>query len=497
MGIKLHIDASTDECHEHKAKVFRKCAFQGEKLKSDLKSEFNQDFSALKAASLDTMTEKLTNRYKPTQNQVLLHYQFHQLKQLPGEKINSYINRVQLHADKCAFKFQNPGCTEKNLIHNSLIRDQMIIGTNMSMLPLDKEHDLPTLISQARKLEVNEEATKLIDGDPPSSSFAISNVESEIFLPAETNKIGKQGGRCSQKFQRRQIQTDPTKPTTTSDKIICCAGCGRNYCDRSSKCIAKNAFCKACGIKGNFSTVCLSTRGEISTFAAINCAVPKQVHTITESPKRMHLSVGHHKIEAIIDTGAEVNILLESEMPSDIKRIFRTPITLQPCGSKIITPKGQITLETTWGTAATNATWVIVDNTDLKGSPSNLLSRKLAKSLGVIDNHNPQHDVRTMTTHNTELQKLQQQVTSDIVSILSNYSPVFDGLGKLKADTVVLHLCPDAKPIIQPPRHIPFHLQQDFTKIIDTMEQEGVIEQHYGLLHGCQIQCSFPNLTED
>lgn len=215
----------------------------------------------------------------------------------------------------------------------------------------------------------------------------------------------------------------------------------------------------------------MSTRGEISTLSAINCATPKQIHTITESPKRTHLSVGHHKIEAIIDTGAEVNILLESEVPSHIKRIFRTPITLQPYGSKIITPKGQITLETTWGNATTNAKWVIVDNTDLKGSPSNLLPCKLTKSLGIISFHNPQHDIRTMTTRNIELQKLQQQVTPDIASILSNYPRVFDGLGKLKADPVVLHLCPDAKPIIQPPRHIPFHLQQDFTKIIDTMEQ--------------------------
>ena len=132
------------------------CAFQGEKLKSDLKSEINQDFSALKAASFDATIDKLTNRYNPTQNKVLLHYQFHQLKQLLGEKIDSYINRVQLHADNCAFKCQNPGYTEKNLIHNSLIRDQIIIGTNMTMLrtnALDKEHDLPTLISQARTLE--------------------------------------------------------------------------------------------------------------------------------------------------------------------------------------------------------------------------------------------------------------------------------------------------------------------------------------------------------
>ena len=43
----------------------------GKKLKSDLKSEFNQDISALKSASYDAMLEKVNNRYKPTENQVL------------------------------------------------------------------------------------------------------------------------------------------------------------------------------------------------------------------------------------------------------------------------------------------------------------------------------------------------------------------------------------------------------------------------------------------
>ena len=56
---------------------------------------------------------------------------------------------------------------------------------------LDKEHDLTTLISQTRKLEATEEATKLIGSDSPTASFAISNVKSDISLQAETKKIGK------------------------------------------------------------------------------------------------------------------------------------------------------------------------------------------------------------------------------------------------------------------------------------------------------------------
>ena len=81
----LQADASAAQRSEHNTKVFRICAFQGEKLKTDLKSECNQDSSALRLASLYDTIKKIQNRYKPTQNQVLLHYLFHQLKQHLGK----------------------------------------------------------------------------------------------------------------------------------------------------------------------------------------------------------------------------------------------------------------------------------------------------------------------------------------------------------------------------------------------------------------------------
>ena len=46
---------------------------------------------------------------------------------------------------------------------------------------------------------------------------------------------------------------------------------------------------------------------------------------MTESPRKAELYLGYHQIEAIIDTGAEVNILLEQEATLHIKRIFQKP----------------------------------------------------------------------------------------------------------------------------------------------------------------------------
>ena len=131
---ELKEDATDAQRKEHKAKVFRMCVFTGERLKTDLKAEYNQDMAKIKSADFDAMVKKLQDRYQPAQNQVLHQYQFHQLKQEPGEKIDAFINKICQHADKCAFKCTNTSCTEKDQIHKTLIRDQIIIGTNISSI---------------------------------------------------------------------------------------------------------------------------------------------------------------------------------------------------------------------------------------------------------------------------------------------------------------------------------------------------------------------------
>ena len=163
---EVKVDATEVERKEHKAKVFLMCAFSGERLKVDLKVEYNQDITALKAADFDAMIKKLYDRYRPTQNSVLLHYQFHQLKHSSGEKVDDFINKVCQQAEKCAFKSTNDSCTAKDSIHKTLIRDQIIIGTNIASIrddALEREYDLATLIAKARKIEARENATKELE----------------------------------------------------------------------------------------------------------------------------------------------------------------------------------------------------------------------------------------------------------------------------------------------------------------------------------------------
>ena len=205
---ELKADATEVERKEHKAKVFRMCAFSGERLTVDLKAEFNQDMTALKAADFDAMTKKLYDRYKPTQNRVLSRYQFHQLKQASGEKVDDFINKVCQHAEKCAFKCTNDSCTAKDSIHKTLIRDQIIIGTNIPSIredALEREYDLATLIAKARKNETTEIATKELEYEPPSSSFQLACADTESPETKVISKVGKKGGSTLKKPKEGKV----------------------------------------------------------------------------------------------------------------------------------------------------------------------------------------------------------------------------------------------------------------------------------------------------
>ena len=211
---ELKDDATAEKKKEHKAKVFRMCAFTGERLKTDLKAEYNQNMAKIKAADFDKMVNKLhidrcilidssllKTRYSCTIN-------FINSNRILVRKLVLFINKVCQHADKCAFKCTNTSCTEKTQIHKTLIREQIIIGTTIASIrenTLEKEHDLTLLISAARKIEATNEATKLIDPATPSSSFPINYVENEEPPNTPVNKIGKREANTPRKTKEGRI----------------------------------------------------------------------------------------------------------------------------------------------------------------------------------------------------------------------------------------------------------------------------------------------------
>ena len=189
----------------------------------------------------------------------------------------------------------------------------------------------------------------------------------------------------------------------------------------------------------------------------------------------------------MIDTGAEANIILENQVTDKIRHLTKTHIQLQPYGSKLIIPKGEFTAHTHWRDKKCKSTWIVVDDDDLPEKPINLVSCNLTESLGIITN-TPSMEIKgslinsmgTKTASTDDANELTKSVRPPIGHIITQHPSIFHGLGKMKAEPIQLHIKPNASPVIQPPRPIPYHLKDTFDDAIHIMEADDVIEPHHG-----------------
>ena len=170
-------------------------------------------------------------------------------------------NRVFRYAEKCEFNCKNAAYTSRNAIHETLIRDHIILGTNNTTSheqPFEKELNLTALISNSHKVGATEEAAKVEDSEAPSSSFQLHSIHDETTPSTPLNKFGKKGGSTPRKLNEEKIfmkLKSLFRPLI--EYCAVCAVCGRTNSNRGQECTAKNAFSNSCGKKGHFSTVCL------------------------------------------------------------------------------------------------------------------------------------------------------------------------------------------------------------------------------------------------
>lgn len=257
------------------------------------------------------MVQRLDNWYRPTQNQVLLHYQIHGLCQKHREKIDSFINKIRWHAGKCSFKRTNPNCTEKEKIHKTRIQDQIIIGTSIRSIReevLKKENELNALITQAWKIKATEEAVRKLDTNKEATALTaglnkihVYDSESDSDNQEVTiNKIGKQGEKYS---SHNQWKKQFWHPKATSK--LRCIGCGDLKYDYGPRCRAQGRFWNICSIKDHFCSVCLTHHKDVSTLTTIRAAMVKDKHKI-QKLNIIDITLEGCQIQAMINTCAEV-----------------------------------------------------------------------------------------------------------------------------------------------------------------------------------------------
>ena len=79
--------------------------------------------------------------------------------------------------------------------------------------------------------------------------------------------------------------------------------------------------------------------------------------------------------------------------------------------------------------------------------------------------------------------QLSHQQTSQIDTLVTEFASVFEGVGCFKDKAtgenieVRLEMDPNATPVAQKSRHVPYHLQQPLKKWIDEAVEKGIFEE--------------------
>ena len=407
----------------------------------------------------------------PQKNTEFEVYKFRKAQQESCESIDKFHLRLRELSANCGFADDDKE-----------IKSQIIQGCYSSRLRRkilqESEKSLNDILKMARSLELSEQHAVEMEGASSSTARAPDPVNR--VKPVKNQQPPRKFSKPqSQKNSSRSYQPRQYRPSSTKK----CWFCGGEY-PHQGTCPAKGKICNFCQKPDHLASVCHSrkreerpsNRGRRSStrvraveentvqtdyvFAVQQDAVQQDV---TDDEGTVKVNMCGSKFIMLVDTGTPRRNIIDVTTYQSL----RYKPKLRPANIKLI-PYGCIrplpTLGKFSGILHTGGqsveTEVYVVN---KPKAGNLMSRRTAVSLGLL------------TSHVSAVQDC-----DGVGDILEEYSDRFQGLGKLKDFQVHLHVDPQAKPVAQSHRRIPFSLRDKVEQKIKELEDLDVIEEIEG-----------------
>ena len=413
------------------------------------------DEAERKSADWDNFVQKLRLFYKPTENLTLKHYQFRLIVQERTETFIAFCNRVEKEAKHCELKCESLNCTAQDIA----IRDQIVIGTSSDQIREE------ALKESWGLLELRKEGMRL-----ESASKGAAEISGEQKL----NKVGK--------YSRKHQKTTPK-----TDQIISCYLFGYSATKREvvthvKQCPAKKTVCSNCNKKGHLAKVCRSQPAvneikepaleeqlsEDESVYNVNIFRVKSTQVSSLNDFKVEMIINNSLDTVLADTGAAVSVCgaKHAKKWGLMERITKSHVKIKPYKSRAIPILGISTCGVSVGNRTVPVNWHIIAE-----DCEPILAGNKAVHLGIIKFDQPQK------TH-MPVRMIKSKESPGIQEILAAYPENFSNLGKLNGHVVRLHVDDNVKPVAEPPRRIPYHLENRVEESISEMLKNDVIEEH-------------------
>ncbi len=378
--------------------------------------------------------EKVVGKFQaycnPRKNTVIERCNFWEVRQVEGQTIDQYITELKTRARNCEFGDQT----------ELMIRDRIIFGVadtelKQKLLRDSDDPSLRTVVELCRAFE--------------AANAQMKATEKVVHVIKKKEKRGKKG--------------KPSGDKSETGKPFNCKRCGTKH--QYAACPAYGKECGKCHKKNHYSKICFSQTDQ----------TPKNFHTLeqcdseelfvgtlnikgsSQSAWFEQVSVDGHLTTFKLDTGAEANVLpLKTFQKLNIRNspLRPTNTTLIGYGNNRIKTEGKIILSCETTSQKRDLEFCVVD---VESPP--VLGLKACQQLSLVQ--------RTIHSIGTS-----SPITKE--ELISRYEDNFKGLGKF-SEKYHIELDPTVKPVIHPPRKVPYSLQEKLKDTLDKLEKADVV----------------------
>ena len=444
------------------------------------------------------LKRKLDNYFLPKKNKHHGRFKFSKQRPIDGESVVTYAARLREKSKDCEFGEQTDDRILEHLIQT--IKDNELVKRS-----IQKKWNLDKFLEEASQREDINQQVKDMKED-----FKISKVEHP---PKDFPKNSKWSGRRNSKKPPRPPRKQEHKKEEKEAKGKTCGYCGKSGAHPPGRnCPAYGQQCLKCGKYNHFASCCRisaqpperprdSRRGRIkkTTDAEDTCSDSDdeyiylqetaqhlglhQVKKIRSGQSQDTVLIRIGDIDAFVepDSGASANVMDEYQFKAlkhrskEIKNLEPSRDTLKTLQSDL-TVKGEFTATLRNKNRGAQGKFLVIQG---KMDSPPLLSKSTLLELGML-----KIDPEGTLKEANELRiKTAKTPDDNIEAVLSEYSDVFQGIGCFREKStgkkieVKLEMEPDAEPIAQKPRPVPYHLQKPLKDWLDQGVKEEIFEK--------------------